>query len=75
MPRNNTHKQKRQRASQTHCVYCERKLYDTGPQRRTIDHFYPLDMSKDLNRYWNKLIVCFRCNQLKGNKHPLGLVK
>ena len=32
-------------------------------------------MGKDLNRGWNKLIVCFRCNQLKGNKHPLALIK
>jgi 5-methylcytosine-specific restriction endonuclease McrA len=74
MPRN-TPNQKRIRSETTHCAYCERKLYDTGPQRRTIEHFYPLDMGKDLNKGWNKLIVCFRCNQLKGNKHPLYLVK
>lgn len=63
------------RKETTHCAYCERKLYTTGPQRATIEHFYPLDMGKDLNHGWNKLIVCFRCNQLKGNKHPLGLIK
>ena len=74
MARNNTPNQKRCRREATHCAYCQRKLYDTGPQRRTIEHFYPLDMGKELNKAWNKLIVCHRCNQLKGNKHPLGFI-
>lgn len=75
MARNHTPNQKRIRNATTDCTYCERKLYTAGPQRRTIEHFYPLNMGKDLNKGWNKLIVCFRCNQFKGNKHPLGLIK
>lgn len=75
MARNNTPNQKRMRNETTHCAYCERKLYATGPQRATIEHFYPLDMGKELNRGWNKLIVCHRCNQLKANKHPVNFIK
>lgn len=72
--RNNTPGQRRIRDGTTHCALCERKLYklknSNAPDNCTIDHFYPLDSGEGLNRGWNKIIICRRCNLLKGNSMP-----
>lgn len=66
--RNNTPAQKRQRNEAKHCAFCGCYLH---PNNRTIEHFYP--RSKDpetLNRAWNKIIICKKCNVAKGNHMP-----
>lgn len=70
MARNHTNAQKAVRACTSHCAYCERKLYTTGKQHRTIDHFYPLQLGPELNKGWNKVVCCKRCNNIKRNLLP-----
>lgn len=76
--RNNTPGQRRIRDGTTHCAFCERKLYKlkntNAPDNCTIDHFYPLDSGPNLNRGWNKIIICRRCNSLKGNLPPAAFL-
>lgn len=72
MARNNTRLQKERRAQATHCAYCLRPLNGNA----TFDHFYPLCKDvKNLNRPWNKLIVCEPCNTLKKAKMPAAFAK
>lgn len=70
MARNNTSGQKALRRTTSHCCYCERKLYNQGKFKRTIEHFYPLQLGRELNKGWNKIIACKRCNNIKRNLMP-----
>lgn len=70
MARNHTAGQKSLRRATSHCCYCERKLYNQGKFKRTIEHFYPLHGGQELNKGWNKIIACHRCNNMKSGMQP-----
>lgn len=75
MARNHTAGQKSLRRAISHCCYCERKLYNQGKFKRTIEHFYPLHNGQELNRGWNKIIACKRCNNMKAGMFPEEFIK
>lgn len=60
--------QRKHRDLQTHCRYCGQPFH--AKCTRTFDHFYPLELGQNLNRSWNKFVICHPCNQDKGNKMP-----
>lgn len=71
MKRNNTPGQKKKRLMAAFCSFCNIRLTDTGNiSGRTIDHFYPVSRGNNLNRHWNKLIICKKCNVDKADSTP-----
>ena len=76
MARVNSKPQKKRRAAAKYCAFCRRPLTDTGEvSGRTIDHFYPMSKGTNLNRSWNKIIICKKCNKDKANDMPVDYVK
>ena len=67
------------------CRYCHRRISD---QKLTVDHIYPVYMTKTGNNFWMRLIgidnvndvrnlapACRRCNIKKGRKAGIWIVK
>ena len=67
------------------CRYCHRHISD---QKLTVDHIYPVYMTKTGNNFWMRLIgidnvndvrnlapACRRCNIKKGRKAGIWIVK
>ena len=67
------------------CRYCHRRLSD---QKLTIDHIYPVYMTKTGNNFWMRLIgidnvndvrnlapACRKCNIKKGRKTGIWIIK
>lgn len=73
MTRNSSKRQKKQRDLQVHCRYCGQPFHANCT--RTFDHFYPLELGQNLNRSWNKFVVCHPCNHDKGNKMPQEFIQ
>lgn len=73
MNRWSSKKQIIQKHQQTHCRYCGQPFDDKF--FRTFDHFYPLEIGQNLNRWWNKFVVCHPCNKDKANKLPQDFIK
>lgn len=46
------------------CVYCKSK------ENLTIDHIKPLSLGGKKNNITNLQVLCYPCNQKKGNKYP-----
>ena len=54
------------------CLYCSEKIINFSPAAGSvqIDHIIPFSKLAD-DSYANKVLVCSKCNQEKGNRTPL----
>jgi len=50
------------------CFYCDTLLDMTPTNKPTQDHFFPRSHGFSLNG--NKVISCWKCNQIKKNNYP-----
>lgn len=73
MTRGTSKSQKKKALLQNYCQYCGQQ-FDKKKKLRTFDHFYPLYLGQNLNRTWNKFVVCQPCNWDKKDKMPKDFI-